>query len=134
MSNFKHVKTQLIHTIENTWKRTDKGRKLSNNQDIQIVAAIYETVCYLDIYGRLRGEEHKMYFIKRHLSFHNNLTQLALSKRYSICEDTMGNYSTMYIKVFSAILKLTQKFLVGELEIEYFEELFKRMGKELLYN
>lgn len=119
MNKPKKEKTTLIRIIENTWRETNKGRCIKTLEQAEVVAAIDLTLIFLEFYGKLKGEPHKLYFIKRHLSLHNNITQLQLSIKYQICRDTVSDYCNMYINVFKDNLDLVKALSAKIKNIEY---------------
>lgn len=122
MRKAKKETTELIHLIEQTWSETKKGSCIRTTEQAEVVAAINGTLYFLEMFDELRGENHKTYFTKRHLSLRNNMSQTQLSNEYCVCRDSVSTYCAMYLKIFernlSAIKGLTaersaetQKFL-----------------------
>lgn len=133
MNKPKKERTKLIHIIEDIWKATNKGRCIKTLEQAEIVAAIDLTLIFLEFYGKLKGEPHKSYFIKRHLSLHNNITQLQLAIKYQICRDTASDYCTMYIKVFKDNLELVKALSAKIKNIEY-ESILPRLSRYVEQN
>lgn len=115
MRRAKKETTELIHLIENTWSETQKGRNIKTAKQAETIAAIAGTLYFLEMLDEVKGENHKTYFIKKHLSLHNNMSQTRLSNEYCICRDSVSNYCAMYLKVFEGYLK-TVKGMSGMLD------------------
>ena len=110
MKKVRSLKTNLIHIIESTWETTKKGKDIINVEQMKVIAAIDCTLFFLDLYDNIRNENHKVYFIKKHLSLHNNMTQIRLSSAYGICKDSVSTYCNMYLKIFEKCFNLIKKW------------------------
>ena len=111
MREIKKQKTKLVHLIEQTWRKTDRGKNIQTQEEWGIVLAICGTLFYLDISDFIRNEQQKEYFIKSRLSTYSNMTNVQLAIQYNLCVDTVSSYCTKHMEVFEKCLKVSKELI-----------------------
>ena len=108
----KTKRTELIHLLENTWKDSKKGQDIQTDKQREVIIALNCTLFYLELLDKIRGENHKIYFMKRHLSTSNNMSQIQISNVFGVCRDSISVYCAMYIDIFEYCLERVREFML----------------------